>query len=207
MRSTMKFKTTLLTCTLAALAALAAPQAFADTKAELTAETSPVKIQLEAPSVQVETNTPANQLRTQAGELRPDSSWSDKSAANKQPAETNPIYQLTPAQLSSMVVVDNDGDTVGIVTDIVRNMSAAEYKAVISSGGVLGFGAKIVAVPLEALTIANSAVKLNSSAKIIKQSAEFHGEGYISLPDDLPLSEFTAIDSLPTEPTAAGGTS
>jgi len=189
---------------------LTLPVATAETQSAITVESSPVKVQLEAPAMQVKTNTPALQTQLVAGELKANSTWSDQPtnpAKSMIQAEINPIYELTPGQIASMVVVDSKGKTLGTVTDIVRSMSAAEYKAVINSGSILGFGGKQVAVPIEKLTVANSKVRLNSSAKVLEQAAEFKGEGYISLPDDLPLREFTAIDALPMEPTAAGGTS
>ncbi|MDF2181607.1 PRC-barrel domain-containing protein [Neptuniibacter sp. CAU 1671] len=201
-------RTTLLT---GALSALFIPAVYADAEAVVAADTSPVKVQLDAPALQVETNTPAQQTTILAGELKANSTWSDKSGDTQTEAqpqsELNPIYELTPGQLTNMIVVDSKGNTVGAVTDIVRSMSAAEYKAVITSGKILGFGGKNVAVPIEKLTVANSKIRINSSAQVLEQAAEFKGEGYISLPDDLPLREFTAIDAIPVEPTAVGGTS
>lgn len=70
-----------------------------------------------------------------------------------QPLDDNPIYGLRADELSGRDVVDANGEDVGDVSGVVIGRGDNTAYAIIEFGGILGFGDKEVAIPLDQLTL------------------------------------------------------
>ncbi|WP_375058469.1 PRC-barrel domain-containing protein [Zobellella sp. DQSA1] len=113
----------------------------------------------------------------------------------------NPVYDLTPAELKQMDVVDPTGHKVGKVTAIVRSKEDANIQVVISSGGILGIGAKEVAVLVDELELNEDRLQIGSSQEELETREDYTPESFIELePADRSLSELSAFESIPEEP-------
>lgn len=117
------------------------------------------------------------------------------------PAEGS-IMQLTPDQLKHMAVVDPAGKEVGKIEQIVRSRQDETIEAVISSGGVLGFGAKEIAVPIETLELAgNEQLQIQASDEELQARGDYVPEAFVQLePSDRPISEFSAFEPVSGAP-------
>jgi hypothetical protein len=60
------------------------------------------------------------------------------------------LSALSPLNLKQMDVVDASEEKIGKVEDVVRSREDGLIYAIVSSGGILGIGAKEVPIPLEA---------------------------------------------------------
>jgi hypothetical protein len=113
----------------------------------------------------------------------------------------NPVLQLTPDELKNMEVVDPVGEKVGKVDSIIRSREGgSEIQAVISSGGVLGIGAKEVAVPIDSLELSDDKLQIRTTQEELKSREDYEPNAYVEVePTDQPLSEFSAFEPVPEE--------
>lgn len=106
-----------------------------------------------------------------------------------------PAYPLggkTADELIGQSVVNQNGEEVGELADIVLNANDQAVLAVISVGGFLGFGAKNVAVPFEQLQPSGDESILMSTAteEQLKSLPDYEeGEGYTAVPRDRPIGD------------------
>lgn len=113
----------------------------------------------------------------------------------------NPVYDLTPAELKQMDVVDPAGHKVGKVAAIVRSKEDANILVVISSGGILGIGAKEVAVLVDELELNEDRLQIGASQEELAIREDYAPESFVELePADRSLSEFSAFEPVPEEP-------
>lgn len=68
------------------------------------------------------------------------------------------------SKLIGSAVVNEAGDTIASIDDIILTKTSTHY-AILSIGGVLGMGSRLVVVPLSALTMTNGKVMLPGSSK------------------------------------------
>lgn len=66
-------------------------------------------------------------------------------------ASDNPLMQMTAGDLIGKSVVNQEGDEVGEIQDIVIGADDKAVQAVVAVGGFLGIGEKSVAVPFDEL--------------------------------------------------------
>jgi putative membrane protein len=129
----------------------------------------------------------------------PDTTTAEQPATTEEPTATQeaarPTYPLgdkTANDLIGQTVVNQNGDNVGEIYDIVLNSSDQAVLAVVSVGGFLGIGEKNVAVPFEQLQPSDNEAILMSSATEdeLKAMPEYvEGEPYTAVPRDRPIGD------------------
>jgi putative membrane protein len=105
---------------------------------------------------------------------------------------TYPLGDKTANDLIGQTVVNQNGDNVGEIYDIVLNASDQAVLAVVSVGGFLGIGEKNVAVPFEHLQPSDTEAILMSTAteEELKAMPEYvEGEPYTAVPRDRPIGD------------------
>jgi putative membrane protein len=120
-----------------------------------------------------------------------EASSSGTSATEEAARPANPFGEMTANDLIGQKVVNKNGDKVGKIDDIVLNSSDQAVLAVISVGGFLGIGDKLVAVPFDQLQPGEDKAILLSSAteEQLKAMPEYKKdqEGYSVYPRDRPI--------------------
>ena len=107
----------------------------------------------------------------------------------------HPIYNRTPDDLSGMEVVGSDGEDIGNIKSIVTGPGQAKPHAVISSGGILGLGAREIIVPLAELRpIDSDKVQVRFTQAQVETLPEYKSEQYTEMESDRPISEFSAFE-------------
>jgi putative membrane protein len=103
----------------------------------------------------------------------------------------NPLGEMTANDLIGQKVVNKNGDKVGKIDDIVLNSNDKAVLAVISVGGFLGIGDKLVAIPFDQLQLGEDKAILLSSATEdeLKSMPEYEKDqqGYSVYPRDRPI--------------------
>lgn len=84
-------------------------------------------------------------------------------------------YHVRASELIGETVEQRNGDNIGEIDDLVYAGANNKLMAIISVGGFLGIGEKLVAVPYDELRVSSDGddVYLNSSEKALKAKAEF----------------------------------
>ncbi len=105
------------------------------------------------------TNATSNRISVAQATVPPTGMGSEDKAmaAEKMPAIERMRRRFPqPARVGSLIglpVIDEDGRTLGYVLELVRTRQGA-VKLIVSTGGWLGWGARLIAVPIEVLGIA-----------------------------------------------------
>jgi len=148
----------------------------------------------QTPSAGEQTTQPDSSRSMDSG-AAPESSSPQAGAAA---STTNPLYSMTPQQLSKMDVVDATGEDIGDVHKVVRGGEQDGIQVVISSGGVMGIGDKKVAVSLDDLQLIDDKLHLSSTKQELEAKPEYKADQYVELtPPDQPISEFAAFEPVP----------
>lgn len=103
-----------------------------------------------------------------------------------------PLGDKTANDLIGQSVVNQNGDTVGEIYDIVLNAGDQAVLAVVSVGGFFGFGEKNVAVPFEQLQPGENETILMSTAteEELEALPEYdEAAGYTAVPRDRPIGD------------------
>lgn len=107
-----------------------------------------------------------------------------------------PLYAKTPDELDNLDVIGANGEDLGKVKMVVRDRLDNGIYAVISAGGILGYGAREVPIPLVALQLNGDKLQLTATEEDLKAKPEYQPEQYLELqPPDRPISEFSAFES------------
>ena len=114
--------------------------------------------------------------------------------AQSDPASDNPLMGMTAGDLIGKTVVNEQGDEVGEIEDIVIGTSDQSVQAVVSVGGFLGIGDKTVAMSFDELQPGQEedSVLLSSGATVeeLKQRPAYdEAGGYESYPADRALGD------------------
>lgn len=105
---------------------------------------------------------------------------------------------LTPQQLKSMEIEDVSGEKIGKVEDVVRSREDGFIYAVVSSGGLLGIGAKEITVPVETLEVQGNRLRIGATKDEVQRWPEYQDDQYAELePMNKPISEFSAFEAIP----------
>jgi sporulation protein YlmC with PRC-barrel domain len=121
----------------------------------------------------------------------------DRYLAPQNTGSNNPLYTMTPNDLRRGEVVDATGEKVGNIKTIVLDPNRESIHAVISSGGILGFGAKEIVVSFDELQLADDKVQATATKQELEGRAEYVSEEYVELEADKPISEFSAFEPAP----------
>jgi len=141
--------------------------------------------------------TPEQQTAPAAGTSSQTTDTTSSGAASTQEAARphNPFGEMTANDLIGQKVVNQNGDKVGKIDDIVLDSGDKAVLAVISVGGFLGIGDKLVAVPFDQLQLDKDKAILMSSATTeqLKTMPEYKKdqEGYSIYPRDRPIGGAT----------------
>ena len=121
-----------------------------------------------------------------------ESTTEEPTATQEAARPTYPLGDKTANDLIGQTVVNQNGDSVGEIYDIVLNASDQAVLAVVSVGGFLGIGEKNVAVPFEQLQPSDNEAILMSTATEdeLKAMPEYkEGEPYTAVPRDRPIGD------------------
>ena len=111
------------------------------------------------------------------------------------PANTNPLYAVSPAELDGQQVLGIDDEPLGQISAIVSDRVSGQIHVIIASGGLLGWGASHYAIPLDSLDRVEQQLYLQSTRSELKNREEYHADGYVAVvPENRPISEFSAIE-------------
>lgn len=99
----------------------------------------------------------------------------DNSVMYDQKRDAKSAYHVRASELIGETVEQRDGDNIGEIDDLVYAGTDKKLMAIISIGGFLGLGEKLIAVPYNELRVSDGGddVFLNSSSENLKAQAEF----------------------------------
>ncbi|NMG75668.1 PRC-barrel domain-containing protein [Aromatoleum diolicum] len=124
-----------------------------------------------------------------------------KQPMRSQMGTSGQVQTMTPSQLRGTEVVGINGETIGSVKRVVQSRQEKNIHAVISAGGLLGFGDKEITVPLDRMRYEDGKLRLSATADELKARPEYRAEQYVELrPMDQPISEFSAFETVPDRP-------
>lgn len=107
-----------------------------------------------------------------------------------------PLYDHTPDELWRNEVVDVAGDKVGTVKTVVRSKDTGEAHAVITYGGIRGFGTSEIVIALDEMQRTNGKLQVNETREALHARGGYAPASYVELRPDRPISEFSAFDPL-----------
>lgn len=107
----------------------------------------------------------------------------------------HPLYAKNPKALYDQEVLDADNLPLGRISDIVSDRTGGRIYAVITSGGFLGLGTSKHAVPLDSLQLRDGRIHLQATKDDLAVREEYEEEGYLEVPEDRPISEFSAFET------------
>jgi putative membrane protein len=129
---------------------------------------------------------------TAEGAAEQPTAMEEPTATQEAARPTYPLGDKTANNLIGQSVVNQNGDSVGEIYDIVLNASDQAVLAVVSVGGFLGIGEKNVAVPFEQLQPGDNEAILMSTAteEELKAMPEYvEGESYTAVPRDRAIGD------------------
>ena len=90
------------------------------------------------------------------------------------------------------------GEKIGSVKDVVRSRDDGFIYAVVSTGGLLGIGAKEVTVPIEKLAAQGDRLRIDTTKDDVQHWPDYQDDRYAELePGNKPISEFSAFEAIP----------
>ena len=108
------------------------------------------------------------------------------------------LSALTPLHLKHMEVIGISGEKIGKVEEIVRSREDGFIYAVVSTGGILGIGAKEVTVPFKELEMQGDRLRIGTTKDELQRWPEYQEDQYAALePSSKPISEFSAFEVIP----------
>ena len=117
----------------------------------------------------------------------------------KSQVKDNPIYSRSAESLEGVEIVDVAGEDVGEIKRVVLAKDRRSAHAVVSTGGMLGVGARDILVSLDELNIADDKLQLNITQKQLEARQEYQSEQYVELEGEKPIggaiSEFSAFET------------
>jgi sporulation protein YlmC with PRC-barrel domain len=105
-------------------------------------------------------------------------------------ARDNPLFDQTPEDLEGRDVIGADGDRIGEITDVVMDPERQSVYAVVSSGGLLGIGAREYAIHFNDLQMTGEELQLTTSWDSVKERGRYDEEGFIQFDQkDQPIRD------------------
>jgi sporulation protein YlmC with PRC-barrel domain len=179
-----------------AIAALISAPAFAAEGVQYDGTAAPGKSQSGQPMRDQSTSGKPMGSASETG------TWSDSGTA-KNVDRDNPVYSRSPDSLDGVEVVDNAGEEIGKITSVVLAPDRHNAYAVISSGGMMGLGARDILVSLDELNTVGDKLQMAGNKENIQSREEYKSDGYkseqyVELEGDKPISgsisEFSAFE-------------
>ncbi len=96
------------------------------------------------------------------------------------------------SDLEGMTVVNQDDEEIGDVKHIAKHNDSGELYAIISVGGIWGFGATDIALPLEEMQLEDDRLVMDTtygSDQIEESSDDYNEDHYTEVDSDMTLSE------------------
>ncbi|MBP5978937.1 MAG: PRC-barrel domain-containing protein [Halomonas sp.] len=96
------------------------------------------------------------------------------------------------SDLEGMTVVNQEGEEIGDIQHIAQHNDSGDLYAIISIGGIWGFGATDIALPVDEMQFENDQLVMNTSygSDEIEQSSEDYSEdSYTQVDSEMTLSE------------------
>jgi hypothetical protein len=119
--------------------------------------------------------------------------------AAKGPVKDNPIYSRSAESLDGVEIVGVAGEEIGTIKSVVLAKDRRSAHAVVSTGGMLGVGARDVLVSLDELNPADDKLQINSTQEQLEARQEYQSEQFEELTGDKPIggaiSEFSAFET------------
>jgi sporulation protein YlmC with PRC-barrel domain len=121
-------------------------------------------------------------------------------ATAKSQVKNNPIYSRSAESLEGTEIVDAAGEDIGTIKSVVLTKDRRSAHAVVSTGGVMGVGARDVLVSLDELnTAGDDKLQMNITEDQLENRQEFESEQYVELEGEKPIggaiSEFSAFET------------
>lgn len=101
--------------------------------------------------------------------------------------EGNPIYSRSAESLDGAEVVNVTGDKLGTINSVLLAKDRRSAHAVVSTGGILGIGARDVLVSLDELSTVNDKLQMNITLKQLEARQDYQPELYVELEGDKPI--------------------
>ncbi|MBI5462595.1 MAG: PRC-barrel domain-containing protein [Gammaproteobacteria bacterium] len=131
-----------------------------------------------------------------AQQMPPSAAPSTSPSTQAAPDTGKPLYSKTPEELGNLDIVGANGQDLGKVSRVVRGRTDEAIYAVISWGGILGYGGHEVAVLLDELQLNGDKLQIGATEEDLKAKPEYQPDQYVELqPPDRPISEFSAFES------------
>lgn len=109
-------------------------------------------------------------------------------------SSNNPLYTHTPDELWRKDVFDTAGEKVGTIRTVVTSQDRKDAHAVITYGGIMGYGADEILVSLDELRIVNDRLQINDTREALHAREKYSAGAYLELRPDRPISEFSAFE-------------
>ncbi|SJN10576.1 hypothetical protein CZ787_04010 [Halomonas citrativorans] len=135
----------------------------------------------QADDAQVDVNSDDDQERQQAAQ----DNRSDQDGDNS--LMSHPV-----SELEGMVVINQDGEEVGDIHHIAQHNDSGDLFAIISVGGIWGFGATEIALPMDEVQLQDEQLVMNTtygSDEIEASSEDYVEDNYTQVDSDMTLSE------------------
>jgi sporulation protein YlmC with PRC-barrel domain len=119
--------------------------------------------------------------------------------AAKNPVKDNPIYSRSAESLDGVEIVDAAGKKIGTIKSVVLAKDRRSAHAVVSTGGIMGVGARDILVSLDELTTVDDKLQMTIDQEQLEARQEYQSEQYVELEGDKPIdgamSEFSAFET------------
>jgi hypothetical protein len=109
-------------------------------------------------------------------------------------SSNNPLYTQTPDELWRKDVFDMAGEKVGTIRTVVTSQDRSDAHAVITYGGIMGYGADEILVSLDELRIVNDRLQINDTREALHAREKYSAGAYLELEHGRPISEFSAFE-------------
>lgn len=96
------------------------------------------------------------------------------------------------SDLEGMTVVNQEGEEIGDVQHIAQHNDSGDLYAIISVGGIWGFGATDIALPFDEMQFENDQLVMNTeygSDQIEESSEDYNEDSYTQVDSEMTLSE------------------
>lgn len=110
----------------------------------------------------------------------------------------NPLYTRSAANLNGVEVVNGAGESFGKVKQVVLVPTRDSAQVVVSTGGVLGMGARDILLSLDDLTPVGDNLQLNATKEQIDAIQDYTPQQYVEIKGGTPISgsivDFSALE-------------
>ncbi|WP_447893918.1 PRC-barrel domain-containing protein [Vreelandella sp. GE22] len=131
-----------------------------------------------------------NEGRTPNAMEDPDNRESDESLAEND--TQGGLMSLTISEVEGMTVVNQEGEEIGSVDNVVEHNDSGDLYAIVSIGGFWGFGATDVALALQEINVEDDQLVMQTtygSDEIESATEEYNEDNYSQVDGDMQVGE------------------